>query len=104
VPEQTAAEVVNLIKAPGFESGALDYWGVSGNWANSDYIDNIWGVQRYIGGGAHIPTDGASLLPSRLCAGGSNNYYLRIHGAYTVTQQVTVAEAGTYTLSVYGRK
>ena len=100
-----AAAAGNLVQAPGFETGALDCWGVQGgDWANSGYADNVWGAQRYTSDGAHISSDGASLLPSRLCAGGSNNYYLRIHGAYTVTQQVTVAEAGRYTLSVYGRK
>jgi len=105
VPEQTSSGHVNLVQAPGFESGAQTHWGVQGGtWATSSYIDNVWGAQLYIGGGAHVPTDGASLLPSRLCASGSNSYYLRIHGGYTVTQQVVVAEAGTYTLSVYGRK
>jgi hypothetical protein len=95
----------NLVQAPGFETGALDCWGVQGgDWANSGYVDNVWGAQRYISDGAHISSDGANILPSRLCAGGANSYYLRMHGNCTVTQQVAVAEAGTYTLSVYGRK
>ena len=95
----------NLVQAPGFETGALDCWGVQGgDWANPGYADNVWGAQRYMGGGAHVSSDGANILPSRLCAGGANSYYLRMHGSYTVTQQVAVAEAGTYTLSVYGRK
>ena len=100
-----AAAAGNLVQASGFETGALDCWGVQGgDWANSGYVDNVWGAQRYIGVGAHVSTDGANMLPLRLCASDSNNYYLRMHGNYTVTQQVAVAEAGAYTLSVYGRK
>ena len=100
-----AAAAGNLVQAPGFEAGALDCWGVQGaGWANSDYVDSVWGAQRYISGGTHISSDGANILPLRLCASGSNGYYLRMHGNYTVTQQVAVAVAGAYTLSVYGRK
>ena len=100
-----AAAAGNLVQVPGFESGAMGVWGVQGgNWANSDYVDDVWGAQWYIGGGAHIGTDGASLLPASLCASGTNVRYLRIHGNYTVTQQVAVAEVGAYTLAVYGRK
>ena len=42
------------------------------------------------------------LLPEQLCASGTNVRYLRMHGGVTVTQQVAVATAGNYTLSVYG--
>ena len=95
----------NLVRAPGFESGAMDVWGVQGgDWANAGYVDSVWGAQWYIGGDAHIDTDGASLLPEQLCASGTNVRYLRMHGGVTVTQQVAVATAGNYTLSVYGRK
>ena len=95
----------NLVQAPGFETGAMDVWGVQGgDWANAGYVDSVWGAQWYIGGGAHIDTDGASLLPEHLCASGTNVRYLRMHGSVTVTQQVAVATAGNYTLSVYGRK
>ena len=105
VAVESSSDAVNLVQAPGFESGALSYWGVQdGTWANGNYSDNVWGAQRYIGGGSHISSDGANLLPLRLCAIGSNDYYLRMHGDVTVTQQVTVAAAGTYALSVYGRK
>lgn len=99
VPETTGATSANLIRAPGFDSGAKDCW--TGFAANT--YDSGWGAQHFIGGGANLAGNGMSIVPQRFCAA-NNEYYLRIHGSAKVTQTVSVPDKGAYRFSAWLRK